>query len=65
MPEYPHVEKSRIFGKRISKVDSVRWPTTVTAKELPPGKKKNLSAKRITSWQKEKPYGKKNNLMAN
>ena len=43
--EYPHVEKSRIFGNRISKV---RWPTTVTAKEL-------------TSRQKEKPHGKKNN----
>ena len=28
---YPHVEKSRIFGNRISKV---WWPTTVTAKEL-------------------------------
>ena len=39
--EYPHVEKSRIF--RISKV---RWPTTVTAKEL-------------TSRQKEKPHSKK------
>ena len=25
--EYPHVENSRIFGNRISKV---RWPTTVT-----------------------------------
>ena len=35
--EYPHVEKSRTFGNRISKV---RWPTTVTAK-------------RITSQQKE------------
>ena len=35
---YPHVEKSRIFGNRIS---NLRWPTTVTAKEL-------------TSWQKEK-----------
>ena len=48
--EYPHVERSRIFRNRISKV---RWPTTVTAKEL-------------TSWQKEKPHGKKNNhdLMA-
>ena len=44
--EYPHVEKSRIFGNRISKV---RWRTTVTAKEL-------------TSRQKEKPHGKKNNL---
>ena len=43
--EYPHVEKSRIFGNRISKV---RWPTTVTAKEL-------------TSQQKEKSHGKKNN----
>ena len=29
--EYPHVEKSRIFGNIISKV---RWPITVTAKEL-------------------------------
>ena len=29
--EYLHVEKSRIFGNRISKV---RWPITVTAKEL-------------------------------
>ena len=29
--EYPHVEKSRIFGNRVSKV---WWPTTVTAKEL-------------------------------
>ena len=46
--EYPHVEKSRIFGNRISKV---LWPTTVTAKEL-------------TSRQKEKPHGKKNNLTA-
>ena len=46
--DYPHVQKSRIFGNRISKV---RWPTTVTAKEL-------------TSWQKEKPHGEKNNLMA-
>ena len=48
--KYPHVEKSRIFGNRISKV---RWPTTITAKEL-------------TSQQKEKPHGKKNNhdLMA-
>ena len=45
---YPHVEKSRIFGNRISKV---RWPTTVTAKEL-------------TSWQKEKPHDKKNKLTA-
>ena len=43
--EYPHVEKSRIFGSRISKV---RWPTTVMAKEL-------------TSRQKEKPHRKKNN----
>ena len=55
--EYPHVEKSRIFMNRISKV---RWPTTATAKELtsrqkekPLGKKKNFTAKRITSWQKE------------
>ena len=45
---YPHVEKSRIFGNRISKV---RWHTTVTAKEL-------------TSRQKEKPHGEKNNLTA-
>ena len=29
--EYPHIEKSRIFENRISKV---RWPTTVTEKEL-------------------------------
>ena len=43
--KYPHVEKSRIFGKRISKV---RSPTTVTAKEL-------------TSRQKEKPHSKKKN----
>ena len=43
--EYLHVEISRIFGNRILKV---RWPTTVTAKEL-------------TSRQKEKPNGKKNN----
>ena len=57
--EYPHVEKSRIFGNRISKV---RWPTTVTAKELtsrqkekPHGKKNNQTTKRITSRQKEKP----------
>ena len=28
--EYPHVEKSRIFGNRMV----VRWPTTLTAKEL-------------------------------
>ena len=57
--EYPHVEKSRIFGNRISKV---QWPTTVTAKELttrqkekPHGKRNNLTAKRITmtSWQKK------------
>ena len=27
--EYPHVEKLRIFGNRISKV---RWPTTVAQK---------------------------------
>ena len=44
--KYPHIEKSRIFGNRISKV---RWPTTVTEKEL-------------TSQQKEKPHGKENNL---
>jgi len=36
----------------------VQWPTTVTAKE-PHGKKKNLTAKRKTSWQKAKPHGKK------
>ena len=48
--EYPHDEKSRIFGNRISKV---RWPTTVTVEEL-------------TSRQKEKLHSKKNNhdLMA-
>ena len=48
--EYPHVEKSRTFGNRISKV---RWSTTVTAK-------------RKTSLQKEQPHDKKNNhdLMA-
>ena len=76
--EYPHVEKSRIFGNRISKVGSTvahnchSKRTNLTVKELtsrqkekPHGKKKNLTAKRITSWQKEKPYGKKNNLMAN
>ena len=56
--EYPHVEKSRIFGNRISKV---WWPTTVKAKELtsrqkekPHGQKNNLTAKRKTSRQKEK-----------
>ena len=27
--EYPHIEKSRIFGNRISKV---RWPATATQK---------------------------------
>ena len=43
--KYPHIEKSRIFGNRISKV---QWPTTVTPTEL-------------TSRQKEKPQGKKNN----
>ena len=43
--KYPHIEKSRIFGNRISKV---RWPTTVMAKEL-------------TARQKDKPHGKKNN----
>ena len=42
--EYPH-NKSRIFGNRISGI--VQWPRTVTAKEL-------------TSQQKEKSYGKKN-----
>ena len=46
--EYPHVEKSGIFGNRISKV---RWPRTVPAKEL-------------ISRQKEIPHAKKNNLMA-
>ena len=43
--KYPHIEKSRLFGNRIS---NVWWPTTVTEKEL-------------TSRQKEKPHGKKNN----
>ena len=58
--EYPYVEKSRIFGNRISKV--VQWPTTVMAKELT----SPVTAKRITSRQKEKdsrqkekPHGKK------
>ena len=58
--EYPHVEKSRIFGNRISKV---RWPTTVTAKELtsqqkekPHGKKNNLTTKRITTTSRQKKY---------
>ena len=46
--EYPHVEKSRIFRNRISKV---RWSTTVTVEEL-------------TSQQKEKPHGKKNNFIS-
>ena len=46
--EHPHVEKSRIFRNRISKVH-VQWPTTVRAKEL-------------TSQHKEKPHSKKNNL---
>ena len=46
--EYPQVAKSRIFGNRTLKV---RWPTTVTAKEL-------------TSRLKEKPHNKKNNLTA-
>ena len=39
--EYPHVEKSIIFGNRMV----VWWPTTVTARVL-------------TSRQKEKPHGK-------
>ena len=56
----------------------VRWPATVTAKELtsrqkekPHGKKKSLTAKRKrlaakrkTSRQKKKPHGKKKNLTA-
>ena len=41
------LKKSGIFVKRISKV---RWPTTVTAKEL-------------TSRQKQWPHGKKKNIM--
>ena len=57
--EYPHVEKSS--GTKFQRYGAlVRWPTTVTAKELtsrqkekPHGKKKNLTAKRITSRQKE------------
>ena len=56
--KYPHIEKSRIFGNRISRV---RWPTTVTEKELTSRQKKNLMAKRkrlmakrITSRRKEK-----------
>ena len=48
--EYPHVEKSRIFGNRISKV---WWPTTVKAKELTSRQKEKPHAKRITSPQKE------------
>ena len=68
--QYPHVEKSRIFGNRILKV---RWATTVTAKELtsrqkekPHGKKNNLTKKRITSrcGKKKKTRGKKKNLTA-
>ena len=48
--EYPHVEKSS--GTEFQRYGAlVRWPTTVTAKEL-------------TSRQEEKPHGKKNNLMA-
>ena len=56
----------------------VRWPTTVTAKEItsrrkgkPHGKRKRLTAKEITSRQKEKdsrqkekPHDKKKNLTA-
>ena len=56
--EYPHVENSRIFGNRISKV---QWPTTVTAKELTSrqkgkrhGKKNNLTAERITMTSRQK-----------
>ena len=57
--EYPHVEKSS--GTEFQRYGAlVRWPTTVTAKELtsrqkekPHGKKKNLTEKRITSRQKE------------
>ena len=49
--EYPHLEKLRIFGNRIS--TKVRWPTTVMAKELTSRHKQNLTAKRITSQQKE------------
>ena len=65
--EYPHIEKSKIFGNRNSKV---QWPTTVTAKEITSRQRKtsrqknNLAAKRKSSRQKEKLQGKKNNLMA-
>ena len=59
-----HLKDIRIY-------DFIRWPTTVTAKELtswqkekPHGKKENLTAKRKTSRQKEKPHGKKKNLTA-
>ena len=44
--KYPHVEKSRIFGNRIS--TKVRQPTIVTSRN-----KENLTAERITSHQKE------------
>ena len=42
----------------------LRWPTTVTAKQLTSRQKKNLTAKRKTSRQKGKPHGKKKNLAA-
>ena len=63
--EYPHVEKPRIFGNRISKV---RWPTTViklTAKRKTSRqqensrKKENFTAKRKRLKAKRKPQGKK------
>ena len=51
--EYPHIEKSRIFGNRNSKV---RWPTTVTAKELTSRQKNNLTAKRKTTTSRQKKW---------
>ena len=55
--EYPHIEKSKIFGNRNSKV---QWPTTVTAKEITSRQRKtsrqknNLAAKRITTTSQQK-----------
>ena len=52
--EYPHVEKSRIFGNRKrSTVTVAGKELTSRQKEKPHDKKKNLTAKRITSRQKE------------
>ena len=47
---HEYVENQESSGTEFQRL-VVRWPTTVTAKEL-------------TSRQKEKPHGKKNNLMA-